>query len=102
MLGLRFSLAAVIACSLGAMAAADDLPQFASERHEGVASCAGPLCHAASQPGLHAVMQNEYFVWREEGGELRHAKAYDALFSKRSRRIVKNLGLRAPAQKQAR
>jgi hypothetical protein len=103
---LRLSLATVIACSLGgitlvAIGAAADLPQLAADRHEGVATCAGPLCHAATQPGPHAVSQTEYFVWREQGGELRHAKAYDALFDERSRRIARNLGLSKPAHQEA-
>jgi hypothetical protein len=105
-LGARAALGAcfvgtLVATLLGPLAravSAAELPQDSPDRHEGVATCAGPLCHASTNPGKHAVRQDEYFVWREEGGELRHARAYDALSSELSQRIAKNLGLGSPRQ----
>ena len=90
-------LAAALLALVAPRASASELPQYASDRHEGVATCAGPLCHGAARPGKHVVLQTEYYTWAEEGGDFRHSKAYDALLEPLSKRIARNLGLARPA-----
>lgn len=67
-------------------------PASGADRHEGVASCAGSTCHAATQPlGRHGLRQDEYFTWQQRDP---HARAYAVLLNERSRRIGRVLGLR--------
>ncbi|MFA7553984.1 MAG: multiheme c-type cytochrome [Spongiibacteraceae bacterium] len=67
------------------------LPQYDQDKHLGVASCASSVCHGKSKAvDDRHVMLNEYRTWSTED---RHARAYQTLLSKESRRIAKNLGL---------
>ena len=67
------------------------LPQADSNKHLGVASCATSVCHGkAKKSDQGNVWLNEYRLWSTED---RHARAYQTLRSKESRRIAKNLGL---------
>ena len=68
------------------------LPQADSNKHLGVASCATSVCHGkAKQSDESNVWLNEYRLWSTED---RHARAYQTLRSKESRRIANNLGLK--------
>lgn len=62
----------------------------ASDRHMGVASCAGSACHGAARIAGSNVRQNEYLRWQRDDP---HARAYATLRNERSRRIAANLGL---------
>lgn len=67
------------------------LPQYDADKHLGVASCASSVCHGKSKPVADKnVMLNEYRLWSTEDN---HARAYQTLFSKESKRIARNLGL---------
>ena len=99
-MSLRTVLLVAGAILASARAHAGDVPQYRGDRHMGVATCAGPVCHGATKPGKHAVRQDEYFIWREEGGDLRHSRAFDALHEAASKRIAKNLGLARPAHEE--
>lgn len=73
-------------------ASAAELPQFASPKHMGVATCANSSCHAVTQLEEPSnVLQNEYHTWLFHD---RHAKAYATLLTKESQSIAKKLGLK--------
>ncbi|ARN74588.1 multiheme c-type cytochrome [Oceanicoccus sagamiensis] len=72
---------------------ANALPQYDDDKHLGVASCASSVCHGKSKPVEgENVMLNEYRTWSTED---RHARAYQTLLSKESKRIARNLGLKS-------
>ena len=74
----RLWLAAALGLALAPSARAADL-------HQGVASCAGGICHASSQPlGNSGIRRDEYFIWQQRDP---HARATATLGSERSRRI---------------
>ncbi len=59
--------------------------------HEGVASCAGGTCHAATVPfGESGIRGDEYFIWQTQDV---HGKAFATLGSERSRKIGQALGI---------
>lgn len=67
------------------------LPSFAVDRHEGVASCAGSTCHAATRPlGKRGIRQDEYFIWQQHDA---HARATSTLATARSRQMGAVLGI---------
>jgi hypothetical protein len=67
------------------------VPQYGTQTHLGVASCAGSTCHGAVQPFRGSnVLQNEYVTWTRRDP---HAKAYRVLLEERSIRMARNLGL---------
>ncbi|UUX48631.1 cytochrome c family protein [Nisaea acidiphila] len=71
--------------------ATPDLPQYRSDVHVGVTSCAGSTCHGAATPfEKSVVLQNEYVTWSQKDS---HAKAYTVLMNDASKRIAANLGL---------
>lgn len=75
----------VLLC-LSAMAAMAD-----TDKHLGVASCAGSTCHGSTRPFVDSrIHQDEYFVWQRKDA---HARAYDTLLSSRSQAIAHKLGL---------
>lgn len=79
--------------SAGAQTGDTPLPQYGSDSHLGVVTCAGSTCHGATRPFQDAtVMQNEFVVWNRED---EHAKAYKVLLNDQSKRIARNLGLEA-------
>lgn len=68
-----------------------DLPQYRSDIHLGVTSCAGSTCHGAATAWDNStVLQNEYVTWSQKDS---HAKAYTVLLNDDSKRIAANLGL---------
>jgi hypothetical protein len=72
------------------------LPQADGQRHLGVASCAGSLCHGAAEPQSGSdILQNEYLTWHRDD---RHAEAWNVLLGKRSRAIGEKLGIAHPEQ----
>ena len=79
--------------SNGALAADPLLPIVDKEAHMGVFSCSGSTCHGAVQKWPNSrVLQNEFVTWQRKD---KHAKAYKVLLNERSKRIAKNLGLKA-------
>lgn len=85
-------LALLVCVALNAMAADEaKLPQYASNLHLGVVTCAGSTCHGATETShASSVKQNEFIIWNRKD---KHAKAYTVLFNDASKRIAKNLGL---------
>ena len=68
-------------------------PQRAVDMHLGVVTCAGNTCHGATAPLKDSrVQQNEFIIWHRED---KHAKAYTVLFNEASKRIARNLGIKA-------
>ena len=68
-------------------------PQKAVDMHLGVVTCAGNTCHGATAPLKDSrVQQNEFIIWHRED---KHAKAYTVLFNEASKRIARNLGIKA-------
>jgi hypothetical protein len=77
--------------ALTQMVQAATLPQYGTDVHLGVGSCAGSTCHGAVEPWKGStVQQNEYVIWTRKD---KHAKAYEVLLNDRSKRIARNLGL---------
>ena len=75
---------------LGGLLAAE-LPQFAPQKHMGVATCANSSCHAIVQLEEPSnVLRNEYPTWLFHD---QHAKAYTTLLSEQSKAIASKLGL---------
>ncbi len=68
------------------------LPQYAADRHLGVAGCAGGQCHGRIAPTDRNVRLDEATIWRDED---RHAQAYQTLLTEQSRRIARSLGIGA-------
>ncbi|TAJ51885.1 MAG: hypothetical protein EPN60_11500 [Nevskiaceae bacterium] len=63
----------------------------AADIHQGVASCAGGICHASTHPlGNSGIRRDEYFIWQQRDP---HAGATATLAGERSRRIGAALGL---------
>lgn len=68
-------------------------PQIDAQKHLGVATCASSVCHGKGKPvDNENVMLNEYRTWSTEDP---HARAYQTLLSKESKRIARNLGLKS-------
>lgn len=85
--------ALLLAVSVTAQAQQPVLPIDATDRHLGVATCAGSTCHGAPEPfDSSTVLQNEFVTWHRED---RHAQAYKTLLTEQSQRIARNLGLEA-------
>jgi len=75
---------------ISAMAA--ELPQFAPQKHMGVATCGNSTCHSVKQLEVPSnVLQNEYPTWQFYD---RHSKAYTTLLSDESQRIASKLGFK--------
>ncbi len=81
---------AVLLCA-GVSLYGEALPQYASEVHLGVATCASGVCHGSVSARTSTdVPQNEYVTWSRLD---RHSNAYNLLLSEKSRQIADNLGL---------
>ncbi len=79
--------------SAAAEAEAPTLPQYGGDSHLGVVTCAGSTCHGATQPFQNAaISQNEFVIWQRKD---KHARAYKVLLNDQSKRIARNLGLKA-------
>jgi len=62
----------------------------------GAPSCASSSCHGSTRPQrVFDVLQNEYFTWYK--ADPHYLKAYQTLFSERSKTIARNLRLPAAA-----
>ena len=83
--------AIVVAAGGRAEAGAPVLPQYASDKHEGVSSCDGSTCHGSAGPrNDRSVLQNEFTTWINE--DRHHTRAYKVLLSPESIAISRNLG----------
>ncbi|MBL4670929.1 MAG: hypothetical protein JKX81_01615 [Arenicella sp.] len=83
-----------IATELSAQTGAQ-LPQFAPQKHMGVATCGNSTCHSVKQLEEPSnVLQNEYRTWLFHD---RHSKAYTTLLSEESQRIASKLGIKEAA-----
>ena len=72
------------------------LPYHSTDQSMGVVNCANSLCHGSVEPIKDSnVLQTEYVTWSRVD---KHARAYQALFSEKSLRIAKNLGLGKPSE----
>lgn len=68
-----------------------ELPQFAPQKHMGVATCGNSTCHSVKQLEVPSnVLQNEYATWLFHDG---HSKAYITLLTEESKQIALKLGL---------
>ncbi|MFT6406801.1 MAG: hypothetical protein ACJAQ6_000211 [Arenicella sp.] len=68
-----------------------ELPQYAPQKHMGVATCGNSTCHSVTQLEEPSnVLQNEYQTWLFHD---RHSKAYSTLLSEQSQRIADKLGI---------
>lgn len=77
----------------GARAEAPAEPKKGVDMHLGVVTCAGNTCHGSNAPLKDSrVQQNEFIIWHRED---KHAKAYTVLFKDASKRIARNLGIKA-------
>ena len=91
---LTVALAALMQAA-GARGAAP-LPNYAQDKTLGVGSCASSLCHGALETWKGSnVLQNEYVTWSRS--DKHHLRAYQILFSERSKEIAKKLNLPKPA-----
>ncbi|MGH8589940.1 MAG: hypothetical protein ACREXX_11600, partial [Gammaproteobacteria bacterium] len=79
--------------SATAQSEAPTLPQYGGDSHLGVVTCAGSTCHGATRPFQNAAInQNEFVIWQRKD---KHARAYKVLLNEQSKRIARNLGLKA-------
>ncbi|HET9679826.1 MAG TPA: multiheme c-type cytochrome, partial [Gammaproteobacteria bacterium] len=77
-----------------ANAAKPVLPQYAAEKHMGVASCSNSLCHgSASERHTTPVLQNEYLIWQRQDA---HSDAFATLTTPEALAITRKLGLGDP------
>ena len=85
----------LLAHSTPSLAEAPLIPQYGSDKHEGVSSCDGSTCHGSAAPrNDRNVRQDEVLIWSEED---RHSqRAYKVLLNRDSKRISKNLGRSRP------
>lgn len=85
----------LIALAAGLLALAATAAEPA--KNVGVVNCASSLCHGSVSPWKDSnILQNEYVTWSRVD---KHAtKAYQALLTERSQKIVRNLGIATPAQ----
>jgi hypothetical protein len=73
------------------------MPQVATDKSLGMASCASSLCHGAVDTWKQSnVAQNEYMIWSRRD---KHARAYAVLSNERSKEIAKKLRLPEPANR---
>ena len=88
---LSFFLLAFCIGSVNAEPTSDQ--QKAPALHLGVVTCAGSTCHGSNAPLKDSnVEQNEFILWHRKD---KHAKAFTVLFNENSKRIAKNLGIKA-------
>ncbi len=72
---------------------AGTLPQYASEKHMGVATCSSGVCHGKSvEDKKENVMLNEYRTWLQYDD---HSGAYKTLLKPTSKKIAAKLGLKS-------
>jgi len=84
-------LVGVLMLSASLAAASATLPQSATDKHMGVATCAASQCHGSAVPRDGSnVLQNEYVTWTQNDP---HANAYQTLTSDQSKAMAARLGL---------
>ncbi len=72
------------------------LPYQSTATTLGVVNCASSLCHGSVSSWKDSnILQNEYVTWSRV--DKHSTRAYRVLFEERSQRIVRNLGMKAPA-----
>lgn len=87
----RLAGALLAAAGAGGLCTAAELPQYAPDKHMGVATCASSACHGRVLPAADSdILQNEYRTWTTHD---RHSGAYQTLLSEQSRSIAGKLGL---------
>ena len=70
------------------------LPVMDKNIHNGVATCAGSMCHGAVKPHKQTRIQhNEYIIWDRRDI---HSRAYNRMFNDNFREITDKLGMKAP------
>lgn len=90
-IALCLFLTIILLCVFGLTVQANELPQYAPEKHMGVATCANSTCHSVTQKEETSnVLQNEYRTWLFHD---KHSKAFKTLLSDESKRIAKKLGI---------
>lgn len=63
-----------------------------SNKHVGVATCAGSTCHGSTRPISNSpVRQDEYFIWQQKDA---HQNAFKLLLKPAAKRIADNLGIK--------
>ncbi len=68
-------------------------------QYMGPATCAASSCHGSPAPLENTgILQNEYDSWLHAGSPS-HVKAYEVLLNATSRRIMRNMGIRTPAER---
>lgn len=68
-------------------------------QYMGPATCAASSCHGSPAPLENTdILQNEYDSWLHAPAPS-HVKAYEVLLNPTSRRIMRNLGIRTPAER---
>lgn len=68
-------------------------------QYMGPATCAASSCHGSPAPLENTgILQNEYDSWLHAPAPS-HVKAYEVLLNPTSRRIVRNMGIRTPAER---
>ncbi len=83
----------IISLVLVFKANAATLPQYASEKHMGVATCSSGVCHGKSvEDRKENVMMNEYREWLQYDD---HSGAYKTLLKPTSKKIAAKLGLKS-------
>lgn len=74
--------------------AAQVLPLMDGQKHNGVATCAGSMCHGAVKEYKQSNIQhNEYIIWDRRDV---HSRAYSKLFNDDFKEITAKLGLKEP------
>ncbi len=87
--GLLMSVSSVLADSHQAQ-----FPVMDGNVHEGVATCAGSMCHGSVKEFKQSnILHNEYITWDRRDV---HSRAYNKLFEPEFRQITDKLGLKAP------
>ena len=90
---------AILTLALPAMQALADghqqaFPVLDGNTHEGVATCAGSMCHGSvKQYKQTNILHNEYITWDRRDV---HSRAYNKLFQDDFKAITDKLGLKAP------
>lgn len=94
---ITFSLITLLIVFLSSTATAgnvEPLPVLDEQIHQGVATCAGSMCHGSVKEYKQTNIQhNEYITWDRRDI---HSRAYSKLFNKDFIAITKKLGMKAP------
>lgn len=90
------SLSATAVATKASVEKSVSLPLHAGYIHNGVATCAGSMCHGAVNENKKTNIQhNEYITWERRDV---HSRAYNKLFDKEFVAITNKLGLKKPSE----